>query len=199
MKKMVFILFVIVLGFTFVWKDNQMNTEVVAQHVNAEAVLLIEAETGNVIYEKNSKERLPIASMSKLMTQYLVLDCHSKRDVVVGKDTYEPSDDVLQLMEKAAATKLGMTKGYFYTVKELFIAMTVNSANDAAMALAEMVSGTEKTFADLMNEQAREFGLKETTLLQCKWAGRPIHRRRKRVYESCLRARRSNNCPQTIG
>ena len=74
MKKMVFILFVIVLGFTFVWKDNQMNTEVVAQHVNAKAVLLIEAETGNVIYEKNSKERLPIASMSKLMTQYLVLD-----------------------------------------------------------------------------------------------------------------------------
>ncbi len=56
-----------------------------------------------------------------------------------------------------------MTKGYFYTVKELFTAMTVNSANDAAMALAEMVSGTEEDFADLMNEQAREFGLKETT------------------------------------
>ena len=162
MKKMVFILFVIVLGFTFVWKDNQMNTEVVAQHVNAKAVLLIEAETGNVIYEKNSKERLPIASMSKLMTQYLVLDA-IQNGTLSWENTYEPSDDVLQLMEKAAATKLGMTKGYFYTVKELFTAMTVNSANDAAMALAEMVSGTEEDFADLMNEQAREFGLKETT------------------------------------
>src|SRR3954470_9624071 len=140
MKKMVFILFVIVLGFTFVWKDNQMNTEVVAQHVNAKAVLLIEAETGNIIYEKNSKERLPIASMSKLMTQYLVLDA-IQNGTLSWENTYEPSDDVLQLMEKTAATKLGMTKGYFYTVKELFTAMTVNSANDAAMALAEMVSG----------------------------------------------------------
>ena len=62
-----------------------MNTEVIAQHVNAKAIMLIEAETGKVIYEKNSKEPLPIASMSKLMTQYLVLNAIQKRDFIMGK------------------------------------------------------------------------------------------------------------------
>lgn len=162
MKKLTFILFLIVLGFTFVLKDKDWKTEAIDPHVNAKAVLLIEAETGKVLYEKNSKESLPIASMSKLMTQYLVLDA-IQNGTLSWESVYEPSDAVQQLMGKAAATKLGMAKGNAYTVKELFTAMTVNSANDAAMALAEMVSGTEEAFADLMNEQARKFKLKETS------------------------------------
>lgn len=162
MKKLTFILFLIVLGFTFVLKDKDWKTEAIDPHVNAKAVLLIEAETGKVLYEKNSKESLPIASMSKLMTQYLVLNA-IQNGTLSWESVYEPSDAVQQLMGKAAATKLGMAKGNAYTVKELFTAMTVNSANDAAMALAEMVSGTEEAFADLMNEQARKFKLKETS------------------------------------
>lgn len=162
MKKLTFILFLIVLGFTFVLKAKDWKTEAIDPHVNAKAVLLIEAETGKVLYEKNSKESLPIASMSKLMTQYLVLNA-IQNGTLSWESVYEPSDAVQQLMGKAAATKLGMAKGNAYTVKELFTAMTVNSANDAAMALAEMVSGTEEAFADLMNEQARKFKLKETS------------------------------------
>ncbi|MFC5590113.1 D-alanyl-D-alanine carboxypeptidase family protein [Sporosarcina soli] len=162
MKKLIFLLFIIVLGFTFVLKEKDWKTEAIDPHVNAKAVLLIEAETGNVLYEKNSKESLPIASMSKLMTQYLVLNA-IQNGTMSWESTYEPSDEVQQLIGKAAATKLGMTTGNTYSVQELFAAMTVNSANDAAMALAEMVSGTEEAFANLMNEQAREFKLKETT------------------------------------
>ncbi len=162
MKKLIFLLFFIVLSFTFILKDKDWMTEAIDPHVNAKAVLLIEAETGNVLYEKNSKESLPIASMSKLMTQYLVLNA-IQNGTLSWESTYEPSDEVQQLIGKAAATKLGMTTGNTYSVQELFTAMTVNSANDAAMALAEMVSGTEEEFADLMNEQARKFKLKETT------------------------------------
>lgn len=162
MKKLIVTLLIIVLGFTFVIKEKDGKTEAVDPHVDAKAVLLIEAETGKVLYEKNSKESLPIASMSKLMTQYLVLNA-IQNGTLSWESLYEPSDAVQQLMGKAAATKLGMTKGNAYTVKELFTAMTVNSANDAAMALAEMVGGTEKAFAKLMNEQAEKFNLKETT------------------------------------
>ena len=64
---------------------------------------------------------------------------------------------------QSGAVKLGMTTGNLYTLKELFTAMTVNSANDAAIALAEMVSGSEDAFVELMNQQAKHFGLKKTT------------------------------------
>lgn len=162
MKKMIVILLIAVFGITFVWKDGKVNTEGVDQDFPAKAVLLIEADTGNVVFGKNSKERLPIASMSKLMTQYLVLDA-IRNGTLSWESTYTPSAHVQKLMSKSAATKLGMIEGNDYSVKELFTAMTVNSANDAAMALAEMVSGTEEAFANLMNDQAKEFGLKETT------------------------------------
>ena len=79
------------------------------------------------------------------------------------ENTYKPSEAIQQIAGQSAAVKLGMTAGNAYTLKELFTAMTVNSANDAAMALAEMVSGTEEAFVELMNKQAKSFGLKETT------------------------------------
>ena len=65
MKKLIFIVLIAVLGFTFILKEK----EPVDFAVNAKAIMLIDAEKGKVLYEENSKEALPIASMSKLMTQ----------------------------------------------------------------------------------------------------------------------------------
>ncbi len=162
MKKLVFIIVICVVSMTLILKDKKLITEVVDSTINAKAIILIEAETGKVLYEKNSAEALPIASMSKLMTQYLVLTA-IKNGALSWESTYQPSDYVRQITEKAGAVKLGMAKGNSYTVEQLFTAMTVHSANDAAMALAEMVSGTEEAFVELMNEQGKSFGLKETT------------------------------------
>lgn len=162
MKKLGFIVLVCIVGSFFVLKDKKLVTEVVDLNVNAQAVMLIEADTGKVLYEENSRQPLPIASMSKLMTQYLVLNA-IKSGTLSWESTYQPSDYVQQIVGKSAAVKLGMTTGNTYSVEELFTAMTVNSANDAAMALAEIVSGTEAAFVELMNEQAKSFGLKETT------------------------------------
>ena len=158
MKKLIFIVIVAVLGLTFILKEK----ESVDFAVNAKAMILIDAETGKVLYEENSKEALPIASMSKLMTQYLVLDAIQK-GTLSWETTYEPSEYVQGVLGQAAFVKLGMTSGNSYSVEELFTAMTVSSANDAAIALAEIVSGTEEEFAELMNAQAKNFGLKETT------------------------------------
>ncbi len=143
--------------------NNKEETfEKVDLTITAKAIILIDADTGKVIYEENSKEALPIASMSKLMTEYLVLNA-IKSGTLSWDSTYEPSETIQQIAGKSAAAKLGMTPGNSYTVRELFTAMTVNSANDAAMALAEVVSGTEEVFVDLMNKQANIFNLKETT------------------------------------
>lgn len=162
MKKWIFILLIIVLSATVVMKNKEKNFEKVDLTIAAKAIVLIDADTGKVIYEENSAEPLPIASMSKLMTQYLVLNA-VKSGNLLWESTYKPSEAIQQIGGQSAAVKLGMTVGNAYTLKELFTAMTVNSANDAAMALAEMVSGTEEAFVDLMNKQAKSFGLKETT------------------------------------
>ena len=162
MKKFSFIIVVCALILIFVLKDKEMMTEVKDMTISAEAAILIEEETGKVLYEENSAKLLPIASISKLMTQYLVLNAIND-GVITWESVYQPSDYVQRLTGNAGVVKLGMTTGHSYTVEELFTAMTVSSANDAAMALAEMVSGTEEAFVELMNEQAKIWGLKETT------------------------------------
>jgi len=162
LKKLIFILIVIVLGVTVVTKNKEKTFEKVDLAITAKAIILIDADTGRVIYEENSAESLPIASLSKLMTQYLVLNAVSSGNLS-WEDAYVPSEAIQKITGQSAAVKLGMTAGNAYSLQELFTAMTVNSANDAAMALAEMVSGTEDAFVDLMNKQAKSFGLKETT------------------------------------
>ena len=163
MKKLGLIIVICALSFAFVWKDKLlMSEEAVEMNSSAKATIVMEADTGKVLYEDNSKQPLPIASMSKLMTQYLVLHAINN-ETLTWESTYQPSDYVQQMIQQAGAVKLGMVTGNLYTVEELFIAMTVSSANDAAMALAEMVSGTEGAFVEQMNKQANSFGLKETT------------------------------------
>lgn len=163
MKKLGLIIVICALSLAFVWKDKLlMSEEDVEMNSSAEATIVMEAETGKVLYEDNSKQPLPIASMSKLMTQYLVLNAINN-GTLTWESVYQPSEYVQQMTQQAGAVKLGIVAGHSYTVEELFIAMTVISANDAAMALAEMVGGTEKAFVGLMNKQATHFGLKETT------------------------------------
>lgn len=129
---------------------------------SSKAMYLLNADTGEVLYQKNSKEALPIASMTKLMTQYIVLNT-IENGKIRWDTTYKPSGTVLEMAQFAGASKLGMKAGQSYTVRELFTAMTVISANDAALALAEIVGGTEENFVAIMNQQAQAFKLKKTT------------------------------------
>ncbi|PIC64639.1 hypothetical protein CSV79_05725 [Sporosarcina sp. P13] len=162
MKKIVFILLLCLGIYIWVteWDDFTVDEE--NWSVSAEAMILLNAETGKVVYEKNSKEPLPIASMTKIMTQYIVLNA-IKNGSLTWDTVYQPSATVVNLTQFASASKLGMKANESYTVHELFVAMTVISANDAALALAELVAGSEEEFVSIMNEQARAFKLKHTT------------------------------------
>lgn len=159
MKKLLTILAVVVLAVLFIIKDKDARKEADPLNQDAKAAIVMNADTGKILYEKNSKQALPIASMSKLMTQYIILDAISDGRLS-WESTYTPSDAAMN--QNRHAVKLGMQANETYTVKELFTAMTVISANDAAIALAEMVSGSEEAFVTEMNEYAKQFGLANT-------------------------------------
>lgn len=127
-------------------------------NVDATSAILIEASTGQILYSKNAHVPLPPASMSKMMTEYLVLDA-----IKNGTISW---DDVVTTQHNAANTlysgsRIWLAEGDKHTVEELYIAMAIASANDASVALAEYIAGTEEEFAKRMNQKAREIGLSE--------------------------------------
>ena len=122
--------------------------------IQAKSALLMDANTGQILYEQNADEVLPTASMTKMMTEYLVMEA-----IGSGKIKW---DDMVTISENAA--RVGgsgglLAKGEQYTVKDLFYEMSIDSGNDGAVSLAEYVDGTEDNFVQSMNEKAKQFGL----------------------------------------
>lgn len=116
--------------------------------LKGKAAILIDAHTGEVLYEKNADRRLRPASMTKMMTAILVVE-NLKYDDVVTVSKYVTTID---------GSALGLKKGEKILVEDLLNVMMVYSANDCAVALAEAVSGSVEEFAALMNRRAEELG-----------------------------------------
>lgn len=116
---------------------------------SAQAVILIHADTGKVLYEKNADERLGIASVTKIMTAYVVLE-HCKLDEPVQIVW----DDV-----NVEGSSMYLKPGETYTVEELLYGLMLASGNDAALALARHCAGSVQAFAALMNEEAARLGM----------------------------------------
>ncbi|MDT2044732.1 D-alanyl-D-alanine carboxypeptidase [Priestia aryabhattai] len=129
-------------------------------NVEADAAILIEADTGQILYEKNSGAVLGIASMTKMMTEYLILEAiHEEKlswDDQVGVSKY--AADISQDYSLSNVPLLTTEK---YTIKELYEAMAIYSANGASIALAEALAGSEAEFIKLMNKKAEELNLGE--------------------------------------
>nr|WP_238590882.1 D-alanyl-D-alanine carboxypeptidase family protein [Paenibacillus beijingensis] len=125
--------------------------------LNVKAAILIDADTGQVLYAVNADEPRPPASMTKMMTEYMVLEAISKKEITW--------DTQVTVSEEAASTpadgsQVYLAQGDVHTVKELYTAMAVASANDATIALASFLGGSEQGFVAKMNEKAKEMGLK---------------------------------------
>ncbi len=124
--------------------------------------ILVEAQTGTVIFEHNADQRRPVASVTKLMTILLTLEA-------LNAGTVSPADMVTA--SKAAAGMGGsqalLDAGSAYKLDELLKATIIASANDAAVALAEHIAGTEQHFIDRMNARAAELGLTNTAYKNC--------------------------------
>lgn len=124
---------------------------------NASSAILIERDTGEILYEKNSNEKYPPASMTKIMTMLLIMEAIDE-----DRLSYE---DKIRASENAASmggSQIFLEPGEEMTVKDLLKGIAVASGNDASVAMAEHLGGTEAGFTDMMNEKAEELGLKST-------------------------------------
>ncbi|WP_425351429.1 D-alanyl-D-alanine carboxypeptidase family protein [Cytobacillus eiseniae] len=130
-------------------------------NVNADGAILIEAETGRVLYAKNPDQVLGIASMTKMMTEYLLLEAIAEERVkwdqeyAVSEYVYKVSQDYPYL------SNVPLRRDGKYNIRELYQAMTIYSANGATIAIAETIAGSEANFVKMMNEKAEELGLND--------------------------------------
>ena len=129
--------------------------------MEAEAAILVNALTGDVLFEKNSSESLAVASMSKIMTELLILEA-VEEGILRWEDTTEISEYAFVTSNHPGLSSVLLRQDEVYTIQELFHAMAIRSANGATIALAEARSGSEKEFVSLMNERAHELGLEDT-------------------------------------
>ncbi|MDM5356514.1 D-alanyl-D-alanine carboxypeptidase family protein [Peribacillus sp. ACCC06369] len=150
--------FVLVMS-QFAYQPGEAVAESDNLDLKAEAAIIIDGETGQIVYEKNADKVLGIASMSKMMTEYIIME-----SIENGKISWDQkvkiNKYVHDLSKAPNLSNVGLTEGEDYTVKELYQAMAVYSGNAATVALAQLVSGSEKSFVKLMNEKAKQLGLK---------------------------------------
>lgn len=126
--------------------------------VNANAAILVEASTGKVLFEKNSETALGIASMTKMMTEYLLLEAIDEGKVKWNQKYTVPAN-ISQMSHNTSLSNVSLREEATYTIKDLYETMAIYSANASAMAIAETVAGSEANFAKMMNKKAEELGL----------------------------------------
>ncbi|RHP00786.1 D-alanyl-D-alanine carboxypeptidase [Firmicutes bacterium AF36-3BH] len=125
--------------------------------LNAKSAILMEKSTGNILYESNPDERLPIASVTKVMTMLLIMEA-----VDSGKISL---DDMVTVSENAMSyggSTMFLETGEQLTVNDMLKGIAVASANDGCVAMAEHLAGSESAFVDMMNEKAKELGMENT-------------------------------------
>lgn len=134
----------------------------VDMNLNCKSAVLMDYGTGKIIYEQNSREKLAPASVTKVMTMLLIMEALDS-----GKISYE---DKVTISPQASSknskgTMLLLEAGEVRTVKELLYGIAVESANDACIAMAEHISGSEEEFVKLMNKRAKELGANDSNFV----------------------------------
>ena len=144
------ILCVFVLLVSFFSLPKQKNVE--AFSINSKAYAVLECSTNRLLYSKNKDEKLPMASTTKVMTAVLALEKGSLNDVVEIKKEYTGIE----------GTSIYLKEGEKLTLEDLLHGMMLVSGNDAAVAVAYHIGGSIEGFAKMMNEKAKELGMKNT-------------------------------------
>ncbi|HDU6971488.1 TPA: D-alanyl-D-alanine carboxypeptidase [Listeria monocytogenes] len=131
-----------------------------APNVNANAAIAIEESTGKILYSKDADKLMGIASMTKMMDEYLLLEAIDKGQIK-WDDKVTISEYAYKVSQDTSLSNVLLRLGEEYTVQELYEAMAIYSANGAAIAISEKIAGSEKEFVDAMNKKADELNLGE--------------------------------------
>lgn len=150
--------------------DNTQNLPQVSESLTegsvlnfkSKSALVMDNASGTILLESNSHERLPIASITKVMTMLLVMEA-----IDSGKISYEDKILVSEHAYSMGGSQVYLAPGEEFTVHEYLKAVAIHSANDASVVLAEKVAGSEEAFVAMMNDKARELGMKDTNFLDC--------------------------------
>ncbi|MBS3811713.1 MAG: D-alanyl-D-alanine carboxypeptidase [Halanaerobiales bacterium] len=125
--------------------------------VDAQSAILIDAESGQVLFEQNPDEPLPPASLTKIMTLLLTME-----EIESGKLSLDDKVTISRLAQSMGGSQIFLGEGDVVSVRDLLKAVTMASANDACVALGETVAGSYNHFINLMNDRANELGLRNT-------------------------------------
>lgn len=128
-------------------EDQSSNMQLYAQ-----SAVLMDADSGRILYEKNGQEIKPMASTTKIMTCILALEYGNVEDFAVASSYAAGMPKV----------KLGMQSGEYFRLKDLLYSLMLESHNDSAVAIAEHIAGSVEAFADMMNQKARDIGCYDT-------------------------------------
>ena len=140
-------------------KSNVEDSELIS---NAVSGILIEANTGKIIYEKEKDKQVPIASMTKMVAQIIILENIEKGNI--------KWDDEVTVSKNAAdmgGSQIYISEGEKIKIRDLMKGISMASGNDATVQMAEVISGSEAKFVDLMNKKVKQLGLKNTHFKNC--------------------------------
>ena len=139
--------------------DNTTDTSLIP---NATAGILMDATTGEIIFEKNKDEQVAVASMTKMVAQIIILE-----QIEAGKIKWT---DIVTASANASGmggSQIYLTTGEEMTVEDMMKGISMASANDATVAMAEFIAGSEVEFVEMMNKKVKELGLKNTHFKNC--------------------------------
>jgi serine-type D-Ala-D-Ala carboxypeptidase (penicillin-binding protein 5/6) len=134
--------------------EEKPKTELVNE---VDSAILIERDTGTIMYEKNSQQKLPPASMTKIMTMLLIMEAIDE-----GRLTMDEKVRASEYAASMGGSQIFLEPGEEMTTRELLKGVAIGSGNDASVALAERIGGSEEAFVEMMNIKAKELGLKNT-------------------------------------
>lgn len=143
-------------------KENKKAEENNAMDITAQSAVLIENSSGRILYEKEKDKELIPASITKIMTMLLIFEALEK-----GQIHLEDSVSVSEYAASMGGSQVFLEPGETQTVDTMIKCISVASANDAAVAMAEYVAGSEQAFVDQMNQKAKDLGMKHTHFMNC--------------------------------
>lgn len=161
MKKLIVFL-LLILGIPFIVHGAETVANETTLAENAKSAILIEQSTGKVIFEKNSHEKMPPASMTKMMSLLLIME-----SIDNGKIKLSDKVSVSKNASSMGGSQILLEEGEEMSVEDLLKGISIASGNDAVVALAEYIGGTEDNFVKMMNNKVGELGLNDTKFKNC--------------------------------
>lgn len=161
MKKF-FLVLLVVISFSFpfsVLAEEAVETELIPGAVSG---VLMEANTGKIVFQKEADKEVAVASMTKMVAQILILDAIRNGDI-----SWEQMVTVSQNAADMGGSQIYLSVGEKISIRDLFKGISMASANDATVQMAEVIAGSEDSFVKLMNEKVKEMGLKHTVFKNC--------------------------------